>query len=535
MIVIGVFIIYLRLATAGPSEVTARYIPSTAPLYVSVNLRPGLSQIRKAQKVISTMQTEEVVERRDEFLDNLEDETGIHFLDDVTPWLGKHVSAALLDDDLDRPEWIVMVQITDRKAAAEFLDDLVDYAEENLLADFHQDDDEGIDYWVDSYISLAIALTDEYMLIGDSRDTVEDIAGYIESPPSKPLMDDATFIAARRMAADPRTAFVFARTEDLVNDMMSLGNGFGILPLDIDDVIPEFVVASSSFVDNGIRLDASFIPPEDSDEPTDSVPITSHEVLPADTLLMVGSTGLIAAWETTTDSIRDIDPGLSDEFDDFLAQVDDEFGVDIERDVIDAMSGEMALALLPSEVNSRLLSGEGGFDWTVEMLLLAGLRNPDSIEDALDILVDELEDSGIEVNRQSLGDYEAVRVRLDRGWLFDTDYEPGYVVTEEWLAGGSTAESLELFHQTLSGEYDSLGEVDRFEPLIDLAPDPLHFLLYADVAGLLGLVEDALPSDMRRSYRRDVRPFVENLRAFMLAGSTTAEEMRVTAVLTVVE
>ena len=532
---VGVFIIYLRLAVGGPGEVTAKYIPSDAPLYVSLNLRPGLSQIRKAQKVISTLETEEVVERRDEFLDNLEDETGIHFLDDVTPWLGTHVSAAVLDADLDRPEWVAMVQISDRKAAGEFLEALVDYAEDNRLADFHQDDDEGVAYWVDSYISLAIALTDEYMLIGDSRDTVEDIANYFDSPPSEPLMDDESFIAARRMAADPRTAFVFARTEDLVTDMLSLGNELGILPLQIEDVIPEVVVVSSSFVDNGVRLDLAYAPPQDPAEPADPVLITSHEVLPADTLLMLGSTGLADVWETTTDSIEDIDPFMADEFDDLLAQIEDEFGVDIERDVIDALSGEMALALLPSEVNSRILSGEGGFDWTLEMLLLAGLKNPDSIENALDVLVDELEESGIEVDRDSLGKYEAVKIRLDEGLLFDTDYEPGYVVTEEWLAGGSTSESLELFHQTLSGETDSLGSVKRFGQIFDMASEPIQFLLYADVSGLLNMLEDALPSDTRRSYRRDVRPFVENLSVFMLTGSTTADEARITAVLTVGE
>ena len=255
---------------------TAKYIPSDAPLYVSLNLRPGLSQIRKAQKVISTLETEEVVERRDEFLDNLEDETGIHFLDDVTPWLGTHVSAAVLDADLDRPEWVAMVQISDRKAAGEFLEALVDYAEDNRLADFHQDDDEGVAFWVDSYISLAIALTDEYMLIGDSRDTVEDIADYFDSPPSEPLMDDESFIAARRMAADPRTAFVFARTEGLVTDMLSLGNELGILPLQIEDVIPEFVVVSSSFVDNGVRLDVAYASPQDPAESADPVLRSRH-------------------------------------------------------------------------------------------------------------------------------------------------------------------------------------------------------------------------------------------------------------------
>ncbi len=59
-----------------------------------------------------------------------------------------------------------------------------------------------------------------------------------------------------------------------------------------------------------------------------------------------------------TDSIEDIDPFMADEFDDLLVQIKDEFGVDIERDVIDAMSGEMALALLPSEAIHASFQGK---------------------------------------------------------------------------------------------------------------------------------------------------------------------------------
>ena len=68
---------------------------------------------------------------------------------------------------------------------------------------------------------------------------------------------------------------------------------------------------------------------------------------------------------------------------------------------------------------------------------------------------------------------------------------------------------------------------------MDAAPSPTHFLLYADLAGVLEMAEDALSGGARSSYREDIEPFVENLSAFMVASSITEEEARFTVVLTV--
>ena len=85
VIIVVAAVIYFILSLSRPGEATARYIPSGAPLYVSVNLRPGAGQLMKGRDVIEKVQTEELIERRDEALDELEENTGIHFLDDVTP------------------------------------------------------------------------------------------------------------------------------------------------------------------------------------------------------------------------------------------------------------------------------------------------------------------------------------------------------------------------------------------------------------------------------------------------------------------
>ena len=145
-ITIGVFLLLSRLSR--PDEATAQFIPSSAPGYVSINLRPGVDQLNLAKEVTSLLQTDDFLEKRDDILDEVEDETDIHFLDDVKPWLGTDITLALLDVDPDAPEWVLLAQISDRYSALDFVDDLVSYLEDGFSIEFESDDRRGTELWV---------------------------------------------------------------------------------------------------------------------------------------------------------------------------------------------------------------------------------------------------------------------------------------------------------------------------------------------------------------------------------------------------
>ena len=115
------------------------------------------------------------------------------------------------------------------------------------------------------------------------------------------------------------------------------------------------------------------------------------------------------------------------------------------------------------------------------------------------------------------------------------DYEVGYVITGSWLALGSSEDSLESFHDAAENERDSLSSADRYTDLLDMAPVPLHLLAYADVAGIVEMVVDGLDDDSLEDYEDNVQPFVENLDAFMVAGSLTGERWHFTVAMTLRE
>ena len=522
---VSVFVFFQSLSR--PGEATARFIPSNAVAYASINLRPGVQQLRHGRAVISTLQTDALVERRDELLDELEDETGIHLLDDVTPWLGESVSFALLDvdDERDAAEWVAMIHVSDRVAALDFAEDLVSYFEDESLSRFSDAGYREAQLWLSDDDDLGFALTEEYLLLADGEDTLKDVIRNIESPPDRHLLADEDFTAARESLPSQRVMFMFVRSEwiwDLLRDEIGPFDDEDETILRVESSTPEYMAMSVSFIERGLRADFAAERPDDGFSIDSNVRLASPEALPADTLVLLATNGVREAWEELRQVMDDLDPYGGSDFQSVLDEVEIETGIDVEEDVVDSLNGEIALALLPSDFRA------GVYD----VLLLAGLQDYRDIRRALERLV---EYSGVEVGRSSLGDYEVVTTELEGFDLLGEGYEPGYIVTEEWAALGSTYRSVRTFHDAVTGESEPLSEADEFSRLINMAPAPPDWLLYADLATAIELIEDALDGDTRFDYERNFKPFVERMEAFLLAGSFTGEAIRFTAILTLSE
>ena len=529
VVAVAVFLFVRTLSQ--PGEATARFVPSSAAAYVSINLRPGISQLRTARNVMDRLQTDDVLDRREDLFDDLEDETRIHFLDDVASWLGTDVSLVLLNFDLNRPEWVMLAQVSDRRAAEDFTDDLVAYFEEEFYTEFDSDSGRDVHLWVADDENLALGLTDDYLLIGDSEDTIEDMVDNLESPPARPLSENSSFIEARDSLPADRIFFLYVQTEevlDLLEDEIDPYGDEAVAFRQARENIPEYVAASASFINNGFRFDFVGETPSGAFDFESDNRLWSPGVLPADTIALISVVGVDRLWDEARDSLEDIDPYAQADLEELLDSIENETGVDLERDVIDDLSGEAALALLPSDL--EFLAGDFDELGVVEALLLLGVEDSEGILDALDEFADLLEDEGIDVDRDSLGDYDLVTMKPD---TYDFQaYEPGYIVTDEWAVAGSNIDGLEVFYDAASGDVETLDSNPAFERVIGLAPDPLHFLVYADIVGLLEMVEDALDDETRSDYRRDVEPFVEQLGAILMAGSMTDDEMRFSVILT---
>ncbi len=483
IIVIAVAVLgflFLR-QVSRPGEATAKYIPSRAPVYMSINLRPGVSHINLAREVASLLDKGDFADRQDDLLDEWEDDTGIHFLDDVRKWQGTDVSFVALDSDPDYVnyfEWVFMAQTGDEDAARDFVEDLVSYLEEELYTEFDDAIRRGVELWVAEDKPIALAIATDYILIGDSEDTVREMAANLASPPAESLADNPDFIKVQRSLPDQRIMFLSAQSEDLLDDIEEIFDPDGYEEEALDQIrrnTPEYLAASASFVERGLRLDLV------SDTPSkafvfDGVnPLESPEALPSDAVVIMSSVGIDKGWFEFRDYLKDLVPYDAEDLKEFLAYFEDETGVDQESDVIDSLSGEIAVALTPSHVEAGSFSDWELYGSTLELLFLAGAGDLVALEDAADDFVHYLEGYGVNFDRESLGDYRAVTADLGGSKYVIGDYEPGYVVTEDWAVVGSTLESLEGFHNVATGITDPLSSAERFTRLADLAPAPFIF------------------------------------------------------------
>ncbi len=536
------FFFYLR-ELDQPGEATAQYVPDSAQVYISLNLRPGAGQLAKGQDLIDRLQTDDFLDRQDELLEEAEDETGIHLLDDVTEWLGTDVSLVFLNVDYYRPEWVLMAQVGDRDAADDFMEDLVEYLEDELYTEFETDGRRGLDLWVasgeDSYgklyilgggtRELALGLTDEYLFVADSADSIEEMVDNIESPPTRSLAESQAFVDAQESLPSDRFMFAFAQVEDsldVLNEDDNLADEIGEDALEgITDNTPDYVAASASFIDGGMRVDVDSETPSGFFIPSAANHLESAEALPADTLLLLSGTGLDEGWEEFRDAAGE---DINEELDEFLEEFEEEIGFDPERDAIELLTGEIAIAVLPSYFGDLLdvgLDVGSGGEGIFEALLLAGVEDEDAIADSLDDLADWMEDQGVDIDQERLGEYEATVASFDD---FE-GFEPGYVITDDWAVVASNVDSLEEFHDAATGAVENLGSRSEFRNLADTVPEPLHSLLYADLGGVLEMVEDALDDYDREEYRQNVEPFVEQLGSFIAAASITDTRIRLTA------
>ena len=539
LIIAGVAVVIFLSNLSGSGEATARYLPARTEAYISINLRPGLGQLNRGRQVISKLESEDVREKFEDAFDDWKIETGIDFEEDVASWIGTDITFAVLDDDPDGLEWVAMIQTSDRVSTLEFVEDLSDYIEEQLEIEFVVDDSYEYEMLVDVDDELAIGVTDDYLIIADSSDTVEDIAENLKIPPSRSLADSDAFATAREMLPDQRFMFVYARTENALDSYLAeiySNVGYEFERLQIKQYVPEYAAASISFMDGGVRLDLAYPTPPSQFTLDQAHPIKSPDVIPADTLVLLSYSGIAESWDAFLD-VLESSPDEYQSFVDALADIEREFDVDLEGDVIDSLSGELAFALLPSDVSSDLLTGNFQTGGAVEVLSVVGTRDADAIKAAVDKYFDSARDNDIRSVRvrAPIDEVDAVSIRFENDGIESAGYSPTYLVAEDWIAVGTTLDSVAKFHNTFAGASPALAMSDEFRRVVELMPEPLHYLIYTNIPELDEFIEDALPVESRMTYRRDYQPFLDNLRSFAILGSITEEATRLTAVLTLQE
>ncbi len=512
----------------GPRLATADALPPSTSLYVSFDLE-GLAEFDRLLEAFDDAVVDAGLEPGTDAIDLLNDtilaELGLSTAD-FESWIGRDVGVALLDLDveslvagsagaeLEPPQAVLAASVRDRAGADAFMPRMVSTIEERAGLAMTRDSYAGVELWR-GQVALPEGGIETELVMGRSADLMLMATGMgamraaIDSQAGDSLRDADAF---RRVTDElpGKRAVTLYLGGDMVRGLGDLGldPSLGAPPVgpeELQDALDRFVGAGGALTltEAGARID--FVQVTDPTEGAQDLPAALAaggsseripERLPAATIgyFAFGPWDVQAAFDQVLQTFEEF--GIEQQ----LAEVQEATGIDIERDVIAALTGELGVGVFSSRRGPIAASGGP----PIGIMALLGLADPDAFDTTLQRLNGVLAEGGLDVDEQDAagGVLYAVAVPEVEGGIV-------YGIDGDFFIGTTDADAI-------AG--DKLTETDLWgEVTAALESTPVAF---ADVGAILD-VADAPPA-----VRRDLAP----LRA-VAAGSDASETVsRVTVV-----
>ena len=525
----GVYFLIQVQSLSHPPEETAKFLPVGTSLYVSMNLRPGAEQLMKAKDILDLFkENSKFEEKLDELYGDLEDEIGINVEEELFPWLGPEIAIAIpaFEGIDETPEIVAFIGTTDTAAAESFLRKLLAFGEESAGTTYEEGVTLGhLIFEVDpsEEFSTHIALTDDYIVIATGAETLESTLNRMAFDGNKDsLLDAPGFQQAREAAESPRFGLMYVDIAEIMDQLgEAVEEGTADSLKDFDDQLPDFIVASSSFINKGIRLSTSF---EVRGQPFDTAStnsVGSAELAPEHAAALLSFVGVRDAWEMFRDEFTDV---LGLDLDEALDEIEADTGINIEQDILSWMTGELAFALLlPDGVRFSLDE--------IHANVYLEFDDRANAHSGMEAIQGAMEDGGVEFHVVDIDGTDAVVVDLsDEQGL--PSLSPGYVVLDDYVVIGTTLLSLRQAVEVARGDIHSLRDSSAFSRSLAAAGNSTDFMLYGNIRQIAKEALDQLDETELEEYRETVEPFVEPLEAFLLGVAVERDMFTTSAVIT---
>lgn len=523
-----------RLAGAKPPEYSARYYPRDTLAYYWLTLTPGNGQLSDSREIFQLLNEYPVFEDwLDEIQDDFEDETGIDFDADVQPWIGVDFSAALIDFDVDDEEIdaAATIAVRDSEAAAEFLDDWLDYLEDESGSDFDRDSSGDFEIWIDESNPQAYALSDNLLVVATSEDVLDDVIDRVEGDGGNSLANVDNFAVARSALPERRFTSLYFNVDSLVSELdeeVSAFDEWGIYGFaGIEEELPEWAMVSASWIERGLVVES--VTPADAPIAY-GVPGSEDPagMLPANTLAYIAAVfdPDLNAWRTElrNQEMADVIPEFSvsvDEFNYELAALADDMGlpeppklrphselddaldlglwwvsemvgIDLERDFFDYLDGEMILAVSDFDLE-ELSEAPESYPLDATAMLSYHGENADSLAETMEDIADFVEDE-FDLDSDTVNVGAGVYATVFE--FLESAYEPGYVLLDNYMAFGTTANALE----DLASSDNRLASDREYRRGMSHISAEWDFLAYLDLRLVTNQIGD-FDVDLSRSQR----------------------------------
>ena len=537
-------------------ESTARYFPDDVLVYSWFSLSPGVAQGRHMLDIWGRFQ--DIPEFRDaveEFLDEFEDDTGVDFQADVLPWLGPDISFAVLDArDFESVDAAAMFGVQDHAAASDFLDDWLEYIEDEEGARFEEDSSGGFDIWADGGEEQFYALSNDWLVFATTEDALDEVLDRIAGDGGESLADNPDFEEARSLMWDPRIMSFYADLSTIMDEVADV-SGFGTMP---GMGIPDWLAVSVRFVDRGLAVEAVALSGSEfaAGFPGIGEPAS---LLPSDTL------GLIAAsfdhdldnWRTELEGYTLADLGFPPEFEYALEElqynlpgdgtkselgmdssldevldygieaIEDLTNINLEEDFFDYLAGQAIIGVRDFDFERAEDFEEYAVD--AAAMLSYAPENKEDLMDTLDDATDLITSTGfVESDTSDVGADEDATVFEFDDLMGETAYSPAYVLHDGYLTIGTTERILETTVGLQNGDGDALADAPEYRRIRGHLPDAMQSLVFV---GLQRIIAQVDPDDAGMD-SDDYEILEETFSAVAIGSNTDDEYSRSVFVLT---
>ena len=577
---IGVFIIapIVSILAQHEGEQTAEILPQNIEVYLSVNLRPGASQIFKFWNVANNWwQDPAVQELWEELTGEIESETDIDIEADVLPWLGPEIAGgvrnAVPNGPPYLPETIALIGTMDNGASDAFIFDTCFPAiglpgwdpatgtleELDVLIAAHTDYYRGIKtltFQEDDYDAY-IAFTDDYIIfsLSPNGDLFYETLDLLLNPALPSLADTARFQEARSKLPSERVLMFYCNAEQIWAGVPQPPEIIEEIWSQIGSSLPPYMTGSLSFADSGIiysfyyRFPLGMTPPGGADNM-----LYSSQIVPEDAQLFYSTKDINASWlemksqiEENWDDIRDtleIEPAdWPVSFADALEQLDTEYGVDVDQ-LFGLMDQELALAMFEP---IPIPDGEGYIPTGLIMNELSDAdmtQAPGLMLDVEGVVNKLLLDSGKQLVFENVGiDGIIARMPTTVSWeelVGPGISRPGYMFLEDVPAGSTTnfmvigfEDGLEAAVAVHNGAAPSLSGEGEFQALLSMLPVSRTNLGYVNINRIIDTVLSMLSGEDRELFQTEVVPFIEQLQSAGFSTTVTEDGIMMRGTLTI--
>jgi len=501
---LGLVALPFPLRAAEP-EKSARLYPPDVVAYSWMSLSPGIGQLRDMGDTLSRLEDLPEFERlKDDAADGFEDNFGLDFEDDVTPWLGASASLALFDIGEDPVETAGTVEIRDRPAAEDALEKRLDFVEDARGADFARDSDGAFTVWADENAREFYALSDDLMIFASSRSAMRAVIRRAGGETERTLAASDRFQQARSAMPSRRFASAYLDVDELMDTLWAGELGFDDAAAYGDCVgeffpTPDWLAGSVGWVERGVVFDV-VAPSSDSFALPPAPPLAdAASWLPSDTMgfFALSFDPVLDNWRAALADYAiadlagcfpeayeyadmmgvDVSGDFSDLLDEALDALDTFMGMDVESDLLDNLGGQMAVAV--GEFDFGEVSDNPS---QAPVHAAAALSYREGAGGDLQDLIDDLaedayRDYGLQLQEADVGAERPAMIYPIEG----TRYAPGAVVSGGFLTIATTRRALRDVSDVQAGRESALSSDPEYARALSHLPADRRWLLYIDL------------------------------------------------------